>query len=322
MRKILLFAFAFLYINLHAKQKEFLINGNVLGPQVFTTVSAYDNEFQLITTSKIIDGKFSINGVYNQNQRFGELAIVTIVMLKTDNSVSSIRFSKKLDNQVTVILGEPIELTYNSSNKRFTMSSGELNNIQQKFQDVFLEYRCERDSLFGEIEKLDIKDGAKIDQKIISEKSLFSKAINKTIPIVLEYSKSQVSLFNFSPIIYEETIPGKIVKEIFDRFSAELKDSEYGQHVLKDVDDKISQEEILGNPSFIVGMVMPFFELPDSNKNLIKSTSSYGKYTLIDFWASWCTPCRNETPNLIKAYTTFNKSGFKIITVSLDEIKD
>ncbi|MGE0562479.1 MAG: redoxin domain-containing protein [Flavobacteriales bacterium] len=71
-----------------------------------------------------------------------------------------------------------------------------------------------------------------------------------------------------------------------------------------------------------VGSPAPDFSMNDANGNPISLSSFKGKYVLIDFWASWCGPCRAENPNVVAAYKKFSKKGFDIFGVSLDENKD
>jgi len=72
-----------------------------------------------------------------------------------------------------------------------------------------------------------------------------------------------------------------------------------------------------------VGQKAPDFTLNDVDGNPVALSSKIGsKLLLIDFWAAWCNPCRQENPNLVKVYKEFNKKGFDVFGVSLDRTKE
>lgn len=76
-----------------------------------------------------------------------------------------------------------------------------------------------------------------------------------------------------------------------------------------------------GTPASI-GKEAPEFVLPDTKGKMVRLSSYRGKYLLLDFWASWCGPCRQESPNVVKAYQKFKGKKFDILSVSLDDSKD
>lgn len=75
------------------------------------------------------------------------------------------------------------------------------------------------------------------------------------------------------------------------------------------------------NSALSAGMTAPDFTLPDASGKPFKLSSLRGKYVLVDFWASWCGPCRAENPNVVAAYNEFKDKNFTILGVSLDKEK-
>ncbi len=70
------------------------------------------------------------------------------------------------------------------------------------------------------------------------------------------------------------------------------------------------------------GSPAPEISLPDPDGNTVTLSSFKGKVVLIDFWASWCNPCRKENPNMVRIYNKYHSRGFEILGVSLDKTKE
>ena len=100
---------------------------------------------------------------------------------------------------------------------------------------------------------------------------------------------------------------------MFVMLDAAIQNSEQGREVKELIE--------IGKRS-MVGVTAADFIQPDSTGKLISLFSLRGKYVLVDFWASWCGPCRAESPNLLKAYNKYKTKNFEILSVSLDENKD
>ncbi len=104
-----------------------------------------------------------------------------------------------------------------------------------------------------------------------------------------------------------------LLKNVYDHFSDPVKRSVGG----KDIAGLIKRIERVQ-----IGNAAPAFSLPDQNGKEVNLSSFKGKYVLLDFWASWCVPCREESPYLVKAYEKYKNKNFTIVSVSLDVEKD
>jgi len=71
-----------------------------------------------------------------------------------------------------------------------------------------------------------------------------------------------------------------------------------------------------------IGGAVPEIELPDRADSLVKLSSFSGKVVLIDFWASWCAPCRAANPYIQKLYKRYKEKGFEVFSVALDVKKE
>ncbi len=112
--------------------------------------------------------------------------------------------------------------------------------------------------------------------------------------------------------IYKTTWGKDITQNLFALFNKENQLSKKGALISKYL-------EIYGNPQ--IGEKYIDFEQHNVNGEMIKVSDILSDYTLIEFWASWCGPCRQSNPELVKLYSDFNDKGFEIIGVSLDNEK-
>lgn len=100
---------------------------------------------------------------------------------------------------------------------------------------------------------------------------------------------------------------------VFDSLDMQLRNSFAGKEL---------EQRINALTSVVPGSMAPDFTENDVQGRPLRLSSLRGKYVLIDFWASWCHPCRMENPNLVKQYQLYKDKGFQVLSVSLDDNVD
>ena len=116
---------------------------------------------------------------------------------------------------------------------------------------------------------------------------------------------------------YNSTLPPEFdavaAEKEFSLFNASLRETDLGKELAARIAKVKKTQE---------GMLAPDFTQLDVNGKPVKLSDFRGKYVLLDFWASWCGPCRRENPNVVKAYNDFKAKGFEVLGVSLDKPED
>ncbi len=109
----------------------------------------------------------------------------------------------------------------------------------------------------------------------------------------------------------DEQIPYDTIKNLYNKLALEVK---------KSYDGKQLAEKLIYLKNSRIGSLAPDFVLKDMNRNTVRLSSFYkNQYVLIDFWASWCSPCREDFPFLKEIYTKYKNKGLEFISISRDE---
>lgn len=120
--------------------------------------------------------------------------------------------------------------------------------------------------------------------------------------------------------IASQTIPGEEIKSMVDA-SAKKFPEHAGLARIKTLLAVKAPEQPANNTYALLNKQAPDLTMNDVNGKPVSISDFKGKYVLIDFWASWCGPCRQENPNVVAAYNQFKNKNFTILGVSLDEDK-
>jgi peroxiredoxin len=292
--KNILFCFFFFPTLLFAQANGFVVSGKIDGlPEgIEARITSTQQDKQLVAKSIVKAGTFTIVGqVPEPGLYWLELGKEQAQHIYLENSAIKVTGLKKnLKN---------IKVEGSKSHKDFEI-----------FRNVF-------NPLVGELNAAAAQVNQAKDEKkreaLMKNYDSISRRINMEVGKFIAVKKSSfVSpfLLFITAQLYEDPL---LMEQRYLSLDSNIRHSQIGKSLA---------EFVAYNKVGAVGTAALDFTQPDVKGNAVSLSSMKGKYVLIDFWASWCKPCRDENPNVVKAFDKFNAKNFTVLGVSLDKEKE
>ena len=291
-----------------AGENEYIITGTIKGiadgKKVFLEVQDdMTGAFKALDTVKVEGGKFTIKG----SAKGADINLIQI---------------ESVDGKIPFILENgDIEMDINKDSLSLVKVSGTYNN------DELTAYRELGTKIQKDMMKFQKDNMAKMNQAQQKKDTVTVNTLRKAYfkfqedfakqseEYVKTHPKSFIFLLIIESLFQQMVDPAKITT-YFNGLDKELKANKHGKKIK-------SQLDLLNKPAapagVEVGSLAPVFSAPGPNGKVISLKECMGKVTLVDFWASWCNPCRAENPNNVALYNEFHAKGLNIIGVSLDK---
>lgn len=306
---------------------------------------AFDDGNKVIDSTIVNNGTFTFNGTI-EGPCYGG------VLFGSDFENASKNWSDKKNFWFTLFKGETV-ISFEGGKKEIVGTNQGLESkrafekLRQEKQAVFTSEDFKRETkqnikLIEELKQLDSNVYANLfkDPKRFLESEEYktgNTAVDDKIAIIRQRNKSLLNKYGRM-----EDLEYRVLKE----FIATHPDDEYSLYRFKeylngrvDYQEAMSLYNLLGKEQqnsnvgrklrhlvetfkIKAGVIASDFSQADPDGKLISLTDYKGKYVLIDFWASWCVPCREENPTLVKAYDRFNEQNFEVLGISLDSKKE
>lgn len=236
-----------------------------------------------------------------------------------EEGIYRLRFEK--DGVFVLLASDRNDIEFNADWKdfgKYTTNSANSNSFREMlkaFNEKVAVINNKRESLIAQQQQ-----GA-ADSLIRAGEADFNAYVNATEDYLLKYADTtkspSVALYIVGPLLRTQ-LEAERFEPVMTSMSKRFNDHPMVQKVVKEYFGYMQQQK----SALKLGQPAPDFTLPDPDGKMISLSSMKGKYVLVDFWAAWCGPCRQENPNVVAAYKQYSNKNFTILGVSLDKAKE
>lgn len=222
-----------------------------------------------------------------------------------------------INGQVFFVLEpENIKLTiYKDSIQKSKVSGGFNNEVFSKYRSGFVAITTKLDKLREEYAAA--AQNPKVVQDLQKRNvELREELKNYGFNFLKEHPNSDFSLMLLDGLTSQTKFDTKSAKEVLALMNDELLNKSTNILTVQNIQSKINQTTT--NKKLAVGDIAPDFTAPNPDGTALTMSKIKGKVTIIDFWASWCKPCRVENPTYVRLYEKYHNKGLEIISFSLD----
>lgn len=266
----------------------------------------------VVEDSVTIDSTYVNQGAFEFKNTYASPFRATI-FVNHDNTAGLSRNVR--DYQDVYVEKGIITIEGTDSIKKATVSGTKSNELKKEWADFSEALKNSTQQIYTQYYSL--SDEEKTEEVRASYRNKFDSLRTEEKLLAQKFSELHYDSFFALDALYRTRIgydpDANEADSLFKLFSEEVRNSYLG----KDLSKKITIWK-----STSVGELAPDFTQNDENNNPVKLSDYQGKYVLIDFWASWCGPCRQENPHVVKAFNEYKDKGFTILGVSLDDKRE
>jgi peroxiredoxin len=236
-----------------------------------------------------------------------------------EEGIYRLRFEE--DGVFVLLASDRNDIEFNADWKDFgkyttnSSSSNSFRDMLKAFNDRVSVINAKRQALLNQQAQ-----GA-TDSLLRAGEADFNAYVNTTEDFLLKYADTtkspSVALYIVGPLLRTQ-LEAERFEPVMTSMSKRFTDHSMVQKVVKEYFGYMQQQK----SALKIGQPAPDFTLADPEGKMISLSSFKGKYVLVDFWASWCGPCRQENPNVVAAFKQYGNKNFTILGVSLDKAKD